>query len=874
MGKRLAPDLAALVMFIPVVAHALGLGNMTMNSALNQPLSAEIELLSVQSGDLDNLSIRLGTSEDFERVGVIREFFYTEFKFAIAKKSDGTSYIQLTTTKPITEPFLDFVVEARWARGRILREFTVLVDPPALSEEAPAPIQQAATVSTPAPESAPQVSRQEPEPVAPPAPVQPAEMEPAMEPAMQEPVQPAPIPERAELKPVLNRGELSYGPVKYRDTLFDIANKMRPDNVTTNQMMLALVRNNPKAFYHGNINQLKAGFVLRIDDRETLTSMSEADARVEVDRQHVEWIARKSGKIVRQTSEAPASGKVSRGDKSDGKPATAAEQARLKLVAPGSEGVGSGAGDEEIGRMREDLLLAAEALDANKQETDELKTRMAEMEEQLESMQRLIMLKDDEMMAIQKQFGKEAAAEQAAETPEAALEDAASDTSPAETMAGEGVEKMPADEAKATAEKPVKKAPAPAKPKSKPAPESSLVDDVLGQLSNPMVLAGIGLIVLIAGFVVYRKRKSDGFEESILSGEDGGGGDLGATAESMEDSNESSMVSDFSMSEMSGMGGVSADAADADPVSEADVYLAYGRHQQAEEILNEALASDPNRHDVKLKLLEVFFAAKNDDAFEKGAQELHDALGDESDPLWARAVTMGQQLCPNNALFGGTPAETPDGDLSSPVSEDVADDISDASEEDLLDFDFDIDSDSDSGDKGVDDIFAELEAATADDGTADVETSDDADAALDFDTPITPDAVEAPVVDESAAEEAESSDDNSLDFDVSDLDFTLDTEESSDEPAETAEADTGLDFHMDTNESEAEDVVADTSDGLDDLADDAFGEVDEVGTKLDLAKAYVDMGDSDGARSILDEVLEEGDDAQKAQAQELLSQLG
>ncbi len=121
MGKRLALALAALVLLVPVAAHALGLGNMTMNSALNQPLEAEIELLSVQSGDLSNLSIRLGTSEDFERVGVVREFFYTEFKFSVAKKPDGTSYVQVSTTKPVTEPFLDFVVEARWARGRILR---------------------------------------------------------------------------------------------------------------------------------------------------------------------------------------------------------------------------------------------------------------------------------------------------------------------------------------------------------------------------------------------------------------------------------------------------------------------------------------------------------------------------------------------------------------------------------------------------------------------------------------------------------------------------------------------------------------------------------------------------------------------------------
>jgi pilus assembly protein FimV len=813
MGKRLAPALAALVLLLPVAAHALGLGNMTMNSALNQPLDAKIELLSVQSGDLANLSISLGTNEDFERVGVVREFFYTEFKFAVTKKPDGSSYIQVTTRKPIVEPFLDFVVEARWARGRILREFTVLVDPPALSAEAPAPVQQAATAPTPAP----QVSRQAPiQKSAPPAPIQQA-----AQPAIQQPVQPAPIRERAELMTEpMNRDDLNYGLIKYKDTLFDIANKMRSGDVTTNQMMLALARNNPKAFYNGNINQMKAGFVLRIDDRETLTSLSEVDAKVEVNRHHVEWIARKSGKIIRQTSEAPAGGKVSRGDKPAGK-RSAEEQARLKLVAPGTEGAGSGVGDEDMGRMREDLLLAAEALDANKQETDELKNRMLEMEEQLESMQRLIMLKDDEMMAIQKQFGKEKVAEQAEGTPEALLE-----TTPDTAATDEETKDMPA-EGDAAAENPAEMASAP-KPKFKPAPltEPGIVDELMSMLDDPMIMyGGIGLLVLIIGLVVYKKRKGSGdsFEESILN--------VGATAESMEDSNESSMVSDFAMSEMSGMSGLSADAADVDPVSEADVYLAYGRHQQAEEILTESLANDPDRHDVKLKLLEVFFAAKNSDAFEKGAQELHDAIGDESDPLWAKAVTMGQQLCPDNSLFGGSSDAAPQEDSSDAAEEGAVSDVADASEDDLLDFDFDIDSAGD--DDGIDDVFAELEAATAGSEVADDSKSDEPDdSALDLDTPLEPDAAAAPAEEE----------DNSLDFDM--------------------------------GESTVADTSTESKDDIGDLSGDAFGEVDEVGTKLDLAKAYVDMGDSDGARSILEEVIEEGDESQKAQANELLRALG
>jgi len=849
MGKRLAPVLAVLGMLIPAASYALGLGNIVMNSALNQPLDAEIELLSVQKGDLENLAVKLGTTEDFDRVGISREFFYTEIKFKVDLKTDGTPVIKLSTAQPVTEPFMDFVVEARWARGRILREFTVLVDPPVLSPDAPAPVQQAAaSVSAPTQAATPMTTTATTQPT-----------------TIRQPVQPAPMRERADLTPVMNRGELSYGPVKYKDTLFEIANEMKPEGVTTNQMMLALARSNPRAFYNGNINQLKAGYVLRVKDQSQLTQLSVAEATTEVKRQALEWEARKSGKIVRQTGEAPKGGRVARGEVpkfgEEG-----GDQARLKLVAPGTKGAGSGASDEELGRLRQDLLLAAEALDANKQETDELKSRMAEMEDQLQSMQRLIMLKDDEMLALQKQLTKEqpegAASGAAMETPEAAMAEkaGAEEKGMAEGMAEKSVDEEKSAESmkeKPAVEPAAKKPVKPAK-LAKPdmfEPEQGLLDSLLG---DPMMMYGGGglVVLLLVGFFIYRRRKmSGGFEESILNvGSGGKANELGATVSGMEESNESTMVSDFAMSDMSGMSGMTADGADVDPVSEADVYLAYGRHQQAEEILNDALSKEPDRQDIKLKLLEVFFAAKNKEAFEQGAQELHDALG-ESDPMWEKIATMGSQLCPSSALFGGTSAESLAENLSAS-----------SSEEDLMDFDFDLDSMGDDTSKGaggasteIDDVFAELEAATS---------TGEEDTGLDFDMGTESGSFG------TTAEVASTSDDNSLDFDVSSLDMNLDTDSS-----ETAPDTGGLSLDMGFD-MESSSLDSDT--GLDDmlgadvdgLTEDAFGEVDEVGTKLDLAKAYVDMGDSDGARSILDEVLEEGDDSQKAQAQELLSQIG
>jgi len=829
-AKRLAPVIAILAMLIPAMGHALGLGNIAMKSALNQPLNAQIELLSVQKGDLNNLTVKLGSTADFQRVGADRAFFLTKINFEVVRRKNGTAYVQLTTAGTVTEPFLDFVVEARWPRGRILREFTVLVDPPVLSDEAPAPMQQA-VVATQQAAPAPTTAR------------------------------PAPVRSRAAMAPVSRQpGEMVYGPVQYNDTLYEIANQMRPSGVTVDQMMLALVRNNPNAFYGRNVNQLKAGYVLRVDDINELSVFSVADANAEVNRQHSEWRARKSGKLVRQ-ADASTGGRVDRGDGTGA--GSARDQASLKLVAPGSKGAGSGAGDEDVNQLREDLLLAAEALDANRQETDELKARLAEMEEQLEAMQRLIMLKDDEMQALQVQAGAEPGQPEAEiPAPEVATEDVA-----AEALGDEGAEaEAPAGEEKAAE-------PAPATPVAEP-----------GLLDDPMVMyGGLGvLLLLIIAVVIQRRRKmQDGFEESILNV--GGMDDnAGATAESMG-GGESSMVSDFAMSEMSGMSGIETDAADVDPVSEADVYLAYGRHQQAEDILREALEKEPDRHEIKLKMLEVFFAARDRESFEQQAQELHDALGDESDPLWAKAVTMGAQLCPGSDLFGGDSAEA--------LKEDLEEGAGD-SDDDLLDFDFDIDTDNldadtSVGDVKTDEMFAELEAATSDAVIKEVPATSD-DNSLDFDMELG-----AETIKETSAKDSDeiATDDNSLDFDVSALDFNLNTDaDSADETAAVSTADeaavaaasTDDDGSLDFDLGDIDDAVL-TEDSISDtesvgepgdgLGDDVFGEVDEIGTKLDLAKAYVDMGDGDGARSILEEVMEEGDAAQKKQAEELLLQI-
>ncbi|WP_455201651.1 FimV/HubP family polar landmark protein, partial [Kaarinaea lacus] len=754
-----------------------------------------------------------------------------------------------------------------------------LVDPPVLTAETPAPVEQAATAPVFA-QPPKQVQQTRPAPR--PQPVQPVRPQPRV---ATRPVQPSPPPVRRAPPPAPRRvetptGDVEYGRVKRGDTLYEIARDTRPnESVSINQMMLAYLRDNPEAFVDGNINKLKAGHVLRINDASSIGDTSRREAVSEVRRQNLAWHESRGTRLVKQV-EPEGDSRVSSirdelaadeaAPKSTRKPKAKADGPKVVLAKKASDAEEGSAGsatseEKESAKVKEDLLVAAEALDANRQEAEELDTRMAELDEQMQSMQRLIMLKDEELLALQNKMGQEEP-EQAAAKPEA---------------------------------KPK------AKPKAQePAPEEAGMADEL--LSDPILLglAGLLVVAVVGWLVVRRRRMQGGFEESILNV--GTGGAVGAAAASATAGGpESAMVSDFVMSDMPGAQG---DGSDVDAISEADVYLAYGRHQQAEDILRQALDKTPDQLDLHAKLLEVFHAAKNTDAFEEQAGILHEKIGgDESNSYWMDIVPLGREICPQSELFGGGGSSVMDESLGE-VS---------ADEEDLLDFDFDA---------GLDeaDVSESQAAATVDDDSGDALDFDMS--SLDFDLDSSEEKQETAAAAEFASmdvatevEEHATSDDGGLDFDLSfseddassaveeeplamemdtateapgglDFDLDMESEPAVAEPEEEAPLELSMD--LDTEESAiasddsmsmdfdqgADIVQLDTGgDEIDldgELDEDIFSNVDEVGTKLDLAKAYVDMGDSDGARSILDEVLEEGDDSQKQQAEDLLAQMG
>lgn len=705
-------------------AHALGIGDIELKSALNQPFDAEIPLHSVRGEDLKAVSIGLASNTTFDKAGIDRHPVLNQLTFSIKTRRDGTSFIKVSSRQPIREPFLDFIVQVSWSAGQMQREYTVLLDPPVLTQERPAPVAPAST-ATAAPETAP--------------------AKPAVAAAAAPPQAAAPKPAAAP-RALANE----YGPTGRTDTLWSIAEQMRPDkSVSVPQTMMALLKNNPDAFYNDNINELKAGYVLRLEDRSLLTAMSKAEAERAARNQYQEWLARKRGESVTPVRPQGALPDAGRGEAAV---ASASDpQPRLKLVAPTEEEllamdaagtVSSGAGARaSVAALQTELALAAETAERSVLENDELKQRIAALEGQLAEMQRLLTLQDDTAATIQAQ------------------------------QTGKTAEPVPAE---------------PAPPAKPPVADAAAPSDEAGPFGSPIVLSTMLILilgVLILAWKMYRRRQLDSLDSNVFASAPvaataGSGGAVAAVAERAANKAVTPVAFDADGQ------GISAETDDIDVLSEADVYLAYHRYPQAETLIKGALDHHPDRLDLKLKLLEIYFAAKDKGNFVAHAEELHDALGGvdgEGSDYWTRAAALGQEMAPEHALFGGT--QRAGGGHGRPAA--AGERIEEAvrrSEDNVIGFE--------SGQYGADDV-----AAGRDDSRR-------------LDVPAIAD-------DEAGLPGAAAGDD----------DFVLDSS-------------------------------------------------DLVATKLDLAKAYVDMGDQDGARSILEEVVVEGTDTQKQEARELLAQIG
>ncbi len=938
MVRKLIKSLLSLSLIAPLSAFALGLGDVHLHSALSERLDADIELLSVSSAEADSLSISLASQETFDKVGLERPAILMYLVFEMVQDAAGDYTIKVTSKEPINEPFLDFLVEVDWKSGRVLREYTLLLDPPSGYSEA-TPAVTAPSTAPPTTSAAPTATVPAAAAVTPAAPTPAMQAAPASTPAAVTPAAVTPVSSTTSPMPTpaAAAGSLVYGPVKAKDTLWRIAEKLRPSkDISIQQMMVALLKANPYAFFDGNINRLKRGYVLRIDDPSLLTAMNRADAVREVARQTRSWQDYRERVAARAKQRSAAATAV---EAKPGMAAATKSEPKLTLVAPEGKAADtaapSGAAEgKPTGEVSEKLMLALESSAAQRKENDALKKRLEALEGQLQDMEKIVSLKDADLAALQQQLRKqgqgvalpsEKPASEVVTKPgeEPGLivkpeEKPAEATMPVEAMKPEAKpadtavpaeakpELVKPDAAKPEVKKPVAKKPKPKRAPIMPVEEPSLIESLMADQMMLGIGGGVAIFILILLALIIKRRRKGAFQESILNA-----GSSSMMKASDEQGSETSFLSDLAISGM-GPGTIQTDEGEVDPLTEADVFMAYGRNQQAEDVLKKALEKSPERADIAAKLLEVYYNSKDSAQFEALAEEAVGSL-QGNDELWGKVLGMGHELCPDNVLFkegagagAGFPAAAVESasdnvmdiglDLDELSAEmegdggggdmdlDLGLDFSDLDNEAEGDIDLGLDTAEpeadaalDMGDFGLDEPEAEestdldMDLGALDIGSGAEESADDGGMEFDFDLGDSDEAVaesgDAEIefdLGELTTEGDEGGLDMSLDMDMDIGDFDLGDLDSSSEAdsASIAASDDSLDL----------DMALDDLGDLGDLGDLDSGE-DEMTTKLDLAQAYAEMGDAEGARSMLEEVVSAGSDEQKQQAQALIDKL-
>ncbi len=857
--------IAALVLlalgFAPAASYAAGLGRLSILSALGQPLAGEIELVSVGKEELSSLSARIASPDAFQSANVQFNSALVGARVSVERRPNGQPYIRVTSTRSVEEPFLDLLIELTWSTGRLVREYTALIDPPAIApaqSAAPAPL----VVGTPTP-TAPVAAR----------------------------------PQPASATPAPAAGQNTYGPVQRGDTLGKIAASVRPQGVNLDQVLVGIVRSNPDAFINNNMNLLRTGKILRIPEAADLSKITAADAGKEVRVQSADWnayrqrIAGSVPEVAAGESRATA-GKIATRVEDTG----AAAQAPAKEVVKITKGVpGKDAPAADQG-VQERIRVLEEEVTAREKSVKDAADRIAALEKTIKDMQRLLEIKG------------------------AAL--------PATPVAPPEAAKPPVAQ--------VKPAPKPVTPP--PAPPA-----VAQWWEDPTVLGGglLGLGVLGgAGYLLARRRREQtdtAVAQPVVRRATPMAAAPAAAAASVA-------AAAAATAQMPAQAPAVVPSDDVDPIAEADVYIAYGRDAQAEEILKEALSRNPKRPEIKVKLLEIYAARKSKGDFNSLARDLHGVTGGSGD-LWLRAATMGFILDPDNSLY----AAGKDSAGMAPIG--VQTDVN-------LDFDLDMVSAA-----GAPSTVTDLPVASQADGHEVTTTilSPERMAQLRAEGAVQAAAPATDIVLDTAAmagrttdisldiPPAMGTDSNVIDFDfdpgkaaneapntatfdpdrtmiispenqagakgldvqinLGGLDAKIPPDAANDAPAAPATSELSFDFNLPPVEAPPTvagivpptDIKLDVPDfkpadtatmdfaldtvsfdlGTGQTRDAAPGAIApahddhwyDVQTKFDLAKAYQEMGDKEGAREILAEVIKEGDVKQQAEAKELLAKL-
>jgi len=598
--------------FVMANVHAAGLGKLTVLSALGQPLRAEIELTSVDPDEAGSLVPKLASPDAYRQANVEYNPVLLSLHFAVEQRSYGP-VIRVTSTQPINDPYVDMLLELDGNQGSFIREYTFLLDPPQLHTQQSAQFGPGARINAPAaamPSSAggrvATGARR-----AAPAPAAARENGPA---------------------------EQQYK-VKKGDTLAKIAAQYQTPGVSLDQMLVALYRANPDAFIGHNMNRMRAGEILSMPSVDATEAVSPAAARHTVIAQAADFNAYRSKLANQVATSAPKASDEGRQTASGKIVTKVEEQAAGTGSAPDRLKLSKAGGGNAGGPSTEDMIAKEKALeDAN--------DRVKELEKNVNELQQLLEIKNRELAAQQAR----AAGGKAAVPPVAPA--TASSTAAASKPAAASATAASASAVAAVPVKPAAKPHPTVKPRHHfvappPPPPPGFFEQLT---SSALFLPGAAtLLALLAGLGIYsarrRKQPAKSFEDSIITDSTLKSNSLfGSTGGQSVDTNNSVFNSNFvpSASQL--------DTNEVDPIAEADVYIAYGRDAQAEEILKEALRNQPDRHAVRVKLLEIYASRKDLRSFEILATELYSLTKGEGED-WQQAANLGAVLDPGNPLY-------------------------------------------------------------------------------------------------------------------------------------------------------------------------------------------------------------------------------
>lgn len=865
--RKLVLAIAAATALSSGMAQALELGELTLKSAANQPLVAEIELRDVAQLTAPEIVPGLASSEEFARAGLDRQAFLNQLSFTPVINPGGRSVIQVTSPAPLPEPLLKFLVQVIYPSGRLMRDYSVLVDPSRFSPQAAEAATPPATPAVTAPASA-------------------------------------------------NAREYT---TTNRDTLWEIAARFR-EQASVQQTMLAIQAMNPDAFQDANINRLRAGQVLRLPDNSDATALPQPKAIAEVARQNAAWReGRRLGPRAQQLDATRGNGR--------GNAPAPAQGDNLKLVSgeAANERARGLAGDNKV--LSDKLAVTQESLDSAQRENSELQSRMADLQSQLEKAQRLLQLKSDQLARLEA-AASGTPASNAAE-PGAAQEG----TAPADGQPAINAQLTPPPESQeAPAEGSATPAPAPAA--NDPAAVPPVVAEPVAEEeapSNPWVLgsaAGLAIAaVLLAAWLLARRRKAQQESErharmarELSEAQEFRSEDFDLPSTSFEGLGTPAPSVRLTPA-MVAASAAAAQAAEApvyqrpstpppknelptvaslvvapaadDALTQADDQIAQGRYTRASDILEAAIEAEPDRSDLRLKLMEVFAHQGDRDGFVAQERRLM-ATGANH----ARVNELKARFPAMAGVAVGLSAAAVAAELDAQYVKDLLQDEPNAPEPigDVFDTDFDLSLD------GIE-TAPEEPSPAAEQAPARAVPRDE----LDFESLLRErtalQASEAPLAEPDVAPDEPASSPVDELHEVDPLDIDPIPDEAPDDTAVPSEHERLEDFDLSLSDDEKEDqdrFAADVNDvnsqldqlsrslseasagnslhsaqgadeGLDEF--DFLADSDEVTTKLDLARAYIEMSDAEGARDILDEVLKEGNVAQQKEARKMLAAL-